>query len=198
MGWVSERWAVFSEAAGPRRYLIGGIITLAVTAADFFKPILGDHGMAGLIGIPSWVAGIFVALLIIAFWLLEYAVRLRRIGRGARLELAKLRRIGVRLRNDGSRMSDEADVRNWLTQVDKRHDDVLACLRLVNEADAEWFRVLDTVPSPRHERKCQITDDKLKWQHEKAFREHDYRLFRLDQLVQADKYNGRGADPRPW
>src|ERR1022692_1092297 len=101
MRWIAERWAAFSVAAGPRRYVIGAIVSAVIAFSDHLWSALGNTSMTKLIGVPSWAVGILVALTLIAYWLLEELVQLRRRISGARHELAKLRTAGVAIRNDG-------------------------------------------------------------------------------------------------
>lgn len=180
MGWVSERWKAFTSAAGVRRYVIGGIITLAIALFDLVRPLLEGVGMTALVGMPSWALAIIVALGLIAFWLLERLVKLERQIKGARLELARLRTDGVALRNEGRGfLGTEPAWPDWEKRVLQWNDDVIANIKKINEADAEWFSVLDVVPPPRLKPHAYPGSDG----HNKLYPEHDFRLKRLGEMI---------------
>jgi hypothetical protein len=184
MGWIRERWAAFSAAAGPRRFIIGAVISVIIGISDHLWSWLGNTSMAKLLGIPSWAVAIIVALLLISYWLLEYLVQLRRRIRGARAELAELRKDGVALRNEGRSISDKATFAKWKKATLDWDEKVIAAIKKINEADAVWFSVLDVVPEPRLpiEDTSQV-DLILSAAHHKAYREHDYRLRRLGEML---------------
>ena len=50
-------------------------------AADHIKSALRHPGM--IFNFPSWTLGVFVLAIIVSWWLLEYAVKLRRQLKGA-------------------------------------------------------------------------------------------------------------------
>ena len=81
MGWAKERWTAFSEGVGARRFAIGAIFAAVVAAADHIKSALRHPGM--IFNFPSWTLGVFVLAIIVSWWLLEYAVKLRRQLKGA-------------------------------------------------------------------------------------------------------------------
>lgn len=91
----------------------------------------------------------------------------------ARLQLARLRTDGVALRNRGAMQQTE----DWLTETQEWMDAVMSEIELVDPADAEWFRTLDAVPQPRI-RHGQLSQDQTK-----VFRELDFMLVRLEELV---------------
>jgi hypothetical protein len=92
-----------------------------------------------------------------------------------RLELARIRADGVAIRNAGQNVIDGsawiADTQDWMVRA-------IVAIRKLDEADAEWFKTLDTVPPPRVSHNPAATPAIAK-----AFREHDLRLARLDQLI---------------
>ncbi len=71
---LSEQWITLSEAAGHRRYLLGGLAITALTIVDW---ISGYSYMSWLLGIPSWAVVTIVALAALVVWLLRYATTLR-------------------------------------------------------------------------------------------------------------------------
>jgi hypothetical protein len=182
MGWASDRWDAFNAAAGPRRYIMGGIVTIVIATADFARSWLTGRGLEWLVGVPSWLIAIIVALGLVAFWLLEHLAQLRRRMRGARLDLAKLRSEGVALRNAGVTMADDA-WELWQEKVLKWNQNVIRNIREINEADAEWFTTLDIVPPPRIEVRVVPRDPQTLQAHGKLFREHDFRLKRLGRMI---------------
>jgi hypothetical protein len=98
MGSLSERWAAFSTAAGPRRYVLGGLFTLAIAISDTVRVYFFGSDESILNRVPSWMFAIVFALALISFWFLDYLAVLRRRISGARFELAKLRTEGVAIR----------------------------------------------------------------------------------------------------
>lgn len=96
-----------------------------------------------------------------------------------RLQLAKLRADGVAMRNDAQSMIDSSA---WASVADDWMRQTIATIKEIDEADAEWFRILDAVPPARVALNPNATAA-----HSKAFREHDYRLVRLDKLI--EKYS---------
>jgi hypothetical protein len=97
-----------------------------------------------------------------------------------RKPLALLRAKGVAIRNAGQKQK-EATFKEWLADTEKWDADVLAEIRKTDEADAEWFDILDAVPEARVQ---YIPYPGDQHRHIKAMREHDYRLVKLEQLIQ--------------
>jgi len=81
MGWAKERFSAFSEGVGARRFTLGAIFSGVVGAADHIRAAFQWQGM--VFGIPSWIFGLLVLSIFIAWWLLEYTVKLRRQLSGA-------------------------------------------------------------------------------------------------------------------
>ena len=63
-----EWFRAFNNAAGIRRYVIGGAITIALLLFDYIKPYLIGAGMTSLVGMPSWALAIIVALCFALYW----------------------------------------------------------------------------------------------------------------------------------
>ncbi len=93
-----------------------------------------------------------------------------------RLLLAQLRTAGVGVRNRGI-LLEPAGLSSWQEEVDRWSNATVVAVEYVNRADAEWLRTLDAVPSPR------VQFRSIGSGHEKAFRELDFRLVRLDALI---------------
>jgi hypothetical protein len=125
------------------------------------------------------------ALLPLTVWLLIAYSRRRSAhisllmeATGVPLALARLRHKGVQIRNKAKwNFNSAEEFNNWKSSVEKWMEEVISALETHAPADAEWFRVLDSVPSPRIH--CAATDRR----HLKLFKEHDYRLVRLDELL---------------
>jgi hypothetical protein len=180
MGWVSDRWRAFSAAAGPRRYVMGAIISVVIALSDHLWAVLGNTSMTALVGIPSWGIGLVVALCLVNYWLLEYLVDLRRRIGGARHELARLRTAGVVIRNEGMSITNVDAWKDWEKRASTWNDDVIASIKKINEADAEWFSILDVVPEARLPISATLPLDlRVSAAHHKLYREHDFRLKRL-------------------
>lgn len=84
MEWLKERWETFKEAAGIRRHLLGYSVTAIIGLLGWFSSqILGffgipEKGDQEMFGIPIWLLAISVFSVLVAYWLLEHAVKLRR------------------------------------------------------------------------------------------------------------------------
>lgn len=92
--------------------------------------------------------------------------------------MAKLRTAGVEIRNHGCILNDDTTWRAWANAAEEWSRKVYESLKSISEADAEFFRVLDVVPSePR------VIYVPFNEEHMKVFREHDCRLDRLGRMV---------------
>jgi hypothetical protein len=107
-----------------------------------------------------------------------------------RLLLARLRREGVAIRNDSCRLElEDADFNAWSLEGDKWRERTAYVIEQIDAADAEWFRILDIVPEPREP--LLMPRKKHEGKHFAAHRQHDFRLAKLEQLIQ--RYSARGA-----
>jgi hypothetical protein len=107
-----------------------------------------------------------------------------------RLLLAQLRREGVEIRNDSCRLElEDADFDAWSLEVDKWRERTAYIIEQIDAADAEWFRILDIVPEPRVP--LLMPRKKHEGKHFAAHRQHDFRLAKLEQLI--ERYSARGA-----
>jgi hypothetical protein len=79
MGWFSQRKTTVLEAFTLRRVLALPIVISVVTAVVHASVALSNLLAKGqlLLGVPSWVYGIVAGLLLVLFFFLEHATRLR-------------------------------------------------------------------------------------------------------------------------
>jgi hypothetical protein len=109
-----------------------------------------------------------------------------------KLYLVHLRSKGVILRNDLPTFLTSADLNKWVNEVNgKWLGEVIDTLKILSQADSKWFETLDTVPPAR----VPIPNIRLGGKEDRAlfesvFRQHDYRLARLEALL---KKHGVGA-----
>jgi hypothetical protein len=90
--------------------------------------------------------------------------------------LAELRTAGVALRNQGIELKlDQLVI--WLGRTKTWTETTVTAIEAVDRADAEWFRTLDAVPPPR------IPFRRISTDHERAYRELDFMLEKLDTLI---------------
>ena len=101
----------------------------------------------------------------------------------ARKELATLRTEGVKIRNKGRKLPSVNSINPWIDEVKNWSEKVQEAIKKVNEADAEWFDTLDVVPPPR----LDIVTGPWDFAHGKFYQNHDYKLKRLDGLIQKYK-----------
>jgi hypothetical protein len=83
MGWVKDRLSAFADGVGAKRFVLGAVFGFIVGAVDHIRAWIQGAGVTQSVGVPSWIFGLLVIVVLIAWWLLEYAVRLRRQLRGA-------------------------------------------------------------------------------------------------------------------
>jgi len=98
------------------------------------------------------------------------------------LRLAQLRTDGVAIRNNGTKVHN-AVVSEWVASVKNWMNEVIATIRHISEVDAERFKTLDVVPNPRLAVTSNCTTQAHQHAHLNAYRQHDYRLVRLDELL---------------
>lgn len=174
-----EKLKTLRSAAGPRRYLLGSLTVAVVSFFDWIKPYFEGAGMTQLIGVPSWAVGIVVALCFVCYWLLDYAHKLRVGIELSRVELSRLRRKGVSLRNTGrSKITNNDEWFAWETETIEWQKEVYESLKKISMADAEWFDTMDVVPPPRLNLENRISDA-----HQDRFWQHDYQVKRLGEMI---------------
>jgi hypothetical protein len=81
MGWFRERWSVIVDGVGARRFTIGAIFTAVVTLVVYLANALNEPAMVSRF-VP-WLIAVVVLAILVAWWMVEYAVKLRRQLRGA-------------------------------------------------------------------------------------------------------------------
>ena len=183
MTWGEIR-SIIKAALGIRRYIL---LSMVAGLAGIFAWLFAHLEKIGLPvppGLPlPWAAAIAVIFVIVAWALLEYSVTLGRRISGARVELSRLRAKGVDIRNDGRfAFPDESSWLDWKQKAEDWNTEVIAAIGKVNEADAQWFSILDIVPEPRLPMKVE-DPSKLYDGHMKLYREHDCRVARLGEMV---------------
>ncbi|MGH6792086.1 MAG: hypothetical protein ACRECF_05035 [Methyloceanibacter sp.] len=129
--------------------------------------------------------GLAIALIIaiLLFWImLEHALKLTRQIADARVKIADLRHDGVRIRNDALVMTDK-EWPTWNEKALKWNTDVTEEIKKISVADSIWFSVLDVVPPQRIDPAITPADPLIREKYLKLFREHDYRLKRLNNMI---------------
>jgi hypothetical protein len=122
---------------------------------------------------------------------LEQYIR-EQLGNPPRLALTLLRERGVVMRNEIPTFMADADLQAWIDSTRAWMNDVAAALGYLDAADSLWFLTLDTVPPARVPiPNIQLGGASQRAAFESNFRQHDYRLFRLDKLLQK---HGVGAN----
>ena len=182
MSFISDRWAIFKEALGASRYGLPNFIRFAVVIIAAIYLYRYGHVM-------NWVETFGVIGTVtfsILFWvMLEYCLKIIKQIREARVEIAKLRRSGVELRNCGqSRVIDEATYDKWCADTLQWEKDVVAAIAKISVADAEWFAIMDSYPDAPRKPLLKPFAPREK-SHRERYEQHDFQLARL-----------RGDDPR--
>lgn len=174
-----------NAAMGPRKYIIFTLCSGVTVAVDWlYSKIEATGKPVPLLGVPSWVVATWVGTGLIVYWLLDHLVKMRDRIKGARLELARLRTSGVDLRNHGRHLiGSKIPWKKWEKDVTDWDLNVIDCLKNVNEAAAEWFKVLDVVPSPRLQVIEFLQDQDERDAHLDLYKWHDFRLTRLEKLI---------------
>jgi hypothetical protein len=185
--WVIERWATIKAAVADKRHAIDGIVGLGIALLDWAARSLDWWPLRA---IPHWFVWAFIVACLLVWWLLNYANKLRVQATVSRVALAKLRADGVPLRNQARLpIKDQKQWEEWRAAVTDWNDRVIAEIRKLSEADAIWFSVLDAVPQPRvyPERNNMADPYDPPWDQERMtlFVWHDFRLLRLDQMIQS-------------
>jgi hypothetical protein len=96
---------------------------------------------------------------------------------------ALLRTDGIAIRNAAMRGLDETNLGEWRNQAEHWSREVIKILAFLSAADAELFRTLDAVPPARMQAPLPRAKKARVREFEKTYKEHDYRLVMLEELV---------------
>jgi len=100
------------------------------------------------------------------------------------LRLTQLRGEGVGTRNSASELMFTADLDRWSAEIAKWMQTVAETIKIIDAADAEWFLTLGEVPPARVPiPNLRLGGDTDRTVFTKSFREHDFRLARLEKLL---------------
>ena len=75
MGWFRERISTFNDAMGPRRYVLVPIVGTVIGVLDWLSVKFLEASVSAFTGMPSWALALFVATLLVAYFLREFAVQ---------------------------------------------------------------------------------------------------------------------------
>jgi hypothetical protein len=180
------------------------LLGLLIAAAIAALPLIGisfvldiDRARLGGLGLALWFVALMLVVTPFRLWREQNAkiATLEQEKTSAaemtlrRKHLAKLDASGVKIRNEGMRLSDVGQVPAWSRKVSRWRKEAIEAIAAIDEADAEEFKTLNKtehawrLPSP--------LDDK----HEVDFRCHDERLYRLAELrkIYRPSAHGRGS-----
>jgi hypothetical protein len=180
MSFISDRWAILKEALGAARYGLPNIVRVVVALAAL--AYIGWYGYA-----MTWLetAGLLgTVTFFLLFWaMLEFCLKLTKQIREARVDIAKLRRSGVELRNFGqNKIADGATFDKWCADTLQWEKDVVAGIAKISVADAEWFAIMDSYPDkPREPLKRPFTPRAES--HRERYEQHDFQLMRLGEMI---------------
>lgn len=73
MEWLRNIGATLAAASGPRRFIVGSVVTVVAVALAWLKSRMMWAG-----AIPNWTVWVIVPLLLVLYWVLQYATRLRK------------------------------------------------------------------------------------------------------------------------
>ncbi len=176
--------AALKQSLWTRMALFAPLAFFFPKTAEWIAARQVELGITGLWGMPAWFVGGWLATAVIALLFLHHAVKLHRQIRGTRTELSKLRAEGVKLRNSGvPAFQDYREWEKWSDSVNDWRERVIAEIRNINEADAEWFSVLDVIPPPRLA--CSVSSPPQQWEKDRldAYQFHDYRVKLLGEMI---------------
>jgi hypothetical protein len=186
MGWFKDRSETVVAALTVRRIIALPALIGAVTGIIKLVPLLASAAEEPvLLGVPAIAWGVGAGLLLLLYFVIEYATRLRKQIKGTRVGLSRLRSEGVEKRNRGrENFATKDDFEKWRAEVLDWNQRVIKEIRNITEADAEWFSVLDVVYAPRLS--MNTTPPAPAWHedHKKHYGEHDERLKRLGEMIQ--------------
>ena len=134
-----------------------------------------------IFGFPSWILGLTFDFGWFFVFALKRVIQLNRQIKDARVAISSLREAGVELRNRGStKLKTNADWESWRDETIQWEKDVYEAIKKISVADAEWFKTIDALPLiPRVQLVKPINSDT----HPKRYREHDFQLKRLGEMI---------------
>jgi hypothetical protein len=171
------RWikTAFRHSLGPIDLWSSLIGTLFGIADHYFPDwqLLASYGWEIFI----WTFAVFILtrLFFAPYWMWQEDEAKRPMPPKARLKLIELRESGVALRNKGASL--KGHLKPWLAEIADWNDKAVSAIRLIDEGDAKWFQTLDAVPDAR------VGVSATGEEHLKAFRELDFCLVRLNDLI---------------
>jgi hypothetical protein len=204
--WIKAFWEIYGNGYIPTiSWVLGAIVGIPATYKGLqaflhsIKIEVHNHNVIPALPeliIDFRVLGV-IALIITNFILMHglwnYAMRLRSQIKGARLNLAELRELGVGLRNDGHRngvpihirVIDETSYLDWKARIEKWNNDVIDEIKRISEADAIWFGVLDVMPPLRTVAEVSPFEKGFPYrdEHLHFLRLHDARVARLGEMI---------------
>jgi hypothetical protein len=134
----------YFEGFGQRRLLLAILVLSLGTTSEY---LIAQHGqqVAVLTGVPSW-GGISAVLVLFAHNARRNQIR----NKAYRLRLFELRQTGIWFMEQGNNnIASEESLLEWSRQTEEWANEVYCVLRSHCEADAEWFRRIDSVPVPK-------------------------------------------------
>jgi hypothetical protein len=134
-----DHWKVFWTALGSHRYGVADLAKLAAAAAAAAYLYWYGREMS-LVDIALTV--LFVVFVLFFWVVLDYAVKLTKQIRDARLRIAELRVSGVELRNYAlNRVATDGAFEEWRLRVNDWTNEVQDELGKISKSDAVWFSV---------------------------------------------------------
>lgn len=181
MIWLQERWGIIRDAIGTKRYGLADITKLVVGLAGIISVAIYGVDMT-----PIAKGAIIIAIILffVAWYLLEYALKLKKQISDSRVQLSELRHKGVRLRNKArSSIVDKESWALWEQEANAWFKTLIKEMNNISEADAMWLLVLDVVPPPRLSVFNVPEDKETTEKFLKLYGEHDYRLRHLGKMI---------------
>jgi hypothetical protein len=166
--------------------LFGGTV-ISITGSP---PIGSEPINSALASLDAWVlpqfkhpaAGLLFTGLLVA-WVIYQPVNFvmyEKRKRG-RVKLAELRDAGVSIRNECITILPSR-LAAWMSRAEQWNIDATKAIAEIDRADSMWFATLDALPPGR------VRMTALSAEQAKLYREHDFRLVKLEELM--NRYAG--------
>ncbi|WP_334419370.1 MULTISPECIES: hypothetical protein [unclassified Bradyrhizobium] len=145
--------------------------------------------MSGFIEIvPAITLAIVIVVGLHAYMKRQFDARFSNESSARRLKLSKLKGAGVQIRNASLFLQHSSgNFDELLTQMESWERETVTAIAAIDPADAEAFRWLDEIPEPKI--KLVFPRTHHEGQHIKSHNEHDFRIKKLDLLI--DRYASR-------